>query len=72
MKPIIPKTPEVPELTKDDIAFLTEITFGPKKAIKIVMLFLFLVVHIPDIGKKPFLLIKMAMLTKLLLQVDEA
>lgn len=34
MKPIIPKTPEVPELTKDDIAFLTEITFGPKKAIK--------------------------------------
>ncbi|MFC3927142.1 YdcF family protein [Streptococcus caprae] len=28
MKPIIPKTPEVPELSTEEIAFLTEVTFG--------------------------------------------
>ncbi len=30
MKPIIPKSPEVPQLTNDDIKFLTHITFGEK------------------------------------------
>lgn len=28
MKPIIPKTPEVPELSAEDITFLTDVTFG--------------------------------------------
>lgn len=30
MKPIIPKSPEVPELNSDDINFLTDIVFGTK------------------------------------------
>ncbi|MET3557944.1 uncharacterized SAM-binding protein YcdF (DUF218 family) [Streptococcus rupicaprae] len=30
MEPIIPKTPEVPALSEEDITFLTEVTFGDK------------------------------------------
>ena len=28
MKPIISKTPDVPELSKEEVAFLTEVAFG--------------------------------------------
>ncbi|MET3644180.1 hypothetical protein ABID27_000802 [Streptococcus gallinaceus] len=30
MRPIIPKTPEVPSLSSEEISFLTDITFGEK------------------------------------------
>ncbi|MDQ0222825.1 uncharacterized SAM-binding protein YcdF (DUF218 family) [Streptococcus moroccensis] len=32
MKPIIPKSPDVPDLSAEDILFLTEVTFGPSIA----------------------------------------
>ncbi|EHN59487.1 YdcF family protein [Oenococcus kitaharae] len=34
MHPIIPKSPEVPDLTEAEIDFLTNVVFGPKKEIK--------------------------------------
>lgn len=46
MKPIIPKTPEVPDLTNEEIAFLTWVTFGEElKPEKSDVLFLFSGTH---------------------------